>query len=140
MAMIGLDRVAGWFGASAVAAWSAGGRTLQTTPQMDVAELARRMEVGEVAVLDVRGAAEWEAGHLPGVENIPVGLLTERLDELPRDRPLVLQCQGGARSAIAASVLQAHGFDHVVNMAGGYNAWVAAGHPTETSAAAAEVA
>jgi hydroxyacylglutathione hydrolase len=67
---------------------------------------------------------------LPGVRNIPVGYLVERLKELPTDRPLVLHCQGGARSAIAASVLEARGFTNVVNMVGGYLAWKQAGLPT----------
>ena len=134
LAMIGLDRVAGWFGAEAVGAWAAEGRALQTVPQITSAELAERMRDGSVAVLDVRGAAEWEAGHLPGVENVPVGYLADRLDEVPRDRPLVLHCQAGARSAIAASVLQAKGFGNVVNLVGGYAAWQAGGHPVERGA------
>ncbi|MBW3535148.1 MAG: glycerol-3-phosphate acyltransferase, partial [Gemmatimonadetes bacterium] len=82
-------------------------------------------------VLDVRGRAEWESGHLPGVENIPVGFLTDRLGEIPRDRPVVVQCQGGGRSAIAASVLQAHGYDNVANLPGGFVEWEAQGHPVE---------
>src|SRR5690606_32220434 len=89
---------------------------------------ARLMEHG-AAVIDVRGRNEWEAGHLPGVPNIPVGYLAERLDEIPTDRPVVLHCQGGARSAIAASLLQARGLGNVVNMVGGYGAWQQAGLP-----------
>jgi hydroxyacylglutathione hydrolase len=68
------------------------------------------------------------------VENLPLGHLEERLGELPRDRPLVLHCQSGARSAIAASVLRSHGFDNVIDLQGGYAAWQAAGHPTEHGA------
>jgi hydroxyacylglutathione hydrolase len=99
-------------------------------------ELASRMDAdavagGQLAVVDVRGRAEWEAGHLPGVPNIPLGALPERLAELPRDRPVVLHCQGGSRSAIAASVLRAHGFQDVVNLEGGYRAWEGGGHPVE---------
>lgn len=131
LAMIGLDAVSGYFGTGAVASWAAEDRALQTTPQIGAVELAERLRADEVRVVDVRGAAEWEAGHLPGVENIPVGYLADRLDEIPRDRPLVLQCQGGARSAIAASVLQAKGLPDVINLADGYAAWVAAGNPTE---------
>jgi hydroxyacylglutathione hydrolase len=89
------------------------------------------LKKGEVAVVDVRGRAEWEAGHLPGVENVPLGYLTDRLDLMPRDKPLVLQCQGGARSAIAASVLRAKGFDNVVNLTGGFAAWQNAGLPVD---------
>jgi hydroxyacylglutathione hydrolase len=134
LAMIGLDRVAGYFGTEAVQAWAAERRGLQTTSQIDSGELAERLRAGTVAVLDVRGAAEWEAGHLPGVDNIPVGYLLDRADEIPRGRPLVVHCQGGARSAIAASVLQANGFRDVVNLAGGYAEWQAGGNPVEHGA------
>jgi hydroxyacylglutathione hydrolase len=89
---------------------------------------------GEATVIDVRGSAEWEAGHLPGVPNVPVGYLAERLDELSTDLPLIVHCQGGAPSAIAASVLKARGIRNVVNLAGGYAAWERAGLPTTRDA------
>ncbi len=92
------------------------------------------LERGAVTELDVRAADEWESGHLPGVANIPLGYLTERLDEVPRGSPLVTQCQGGGRSAIAASILKAHGFATVRNLAGGFAAWKAAGLPVERPA------
>ena len=136
LAMIGLDRVSGYFGAEVMDAWAAAGGTLDTVPQMDAEELARRQEAGDVAVLDVRGHAEWEAGHLPGVKNIPVGYLTERLNEIPRDRPVVVHCQSGARSAIAASILRAKGLTNVVNLTGGFDAWQAGGHRVEREAGA----
>jgi hydroxyacylglutathione hydrolase len=139
LAMIGLDRVAGWFAGEAVAEYAADGRALGTVPQIAPQELAERLLGGEVTALDVRGRAEWEAGHLPGVENIPVGYLTQRLDELPRDRPLVVHCQSGARSAIAASVLRAGGMTNVVNLTGGFAAWEAGGHPVRTGVPAEEL-
>ena len=140
LAMIGLDRVAGYLGAEAFDEWAAGGRELGTIPQIGATELAARRQAGDVAVLDVRGHAEWEAGHLPGVENIPVGYLAERLDEVPRDRPVVVHCQSGARSAIAASVLRARGLTNVVNLTGGFAEWQARGHPVERSASAGALA
>ena len=140
LAMIGLDRVSGYLGTDAIDEWAVGGRELGTVPQISAAELAERRQAGEVAVIDVRGHAEWEAGHLPGVENIPVGYLADHLDELPRDRPVVVHCQSGARSAIAASVLRARGFTNIVNLAGGFAEWQARGHPVERSATAGEFA
>jgi len=131
LAMIGLDRVAGYLDAGVLDAWFAAGGELGAIPQMSAAELEARRASSHLAVLDVRGRAEWEAGHLPGVENIPVGQLVERLGELPRDRPLVVQCQSGARSAIAASVLRAHGLTNVINLTGGFAEWQAGGHPVE---------
>ncbi|HEX6372876.1 MAG TPA: MBL fold metallo-hydrolase [Longimicrobium sp.] len=137
LAMIGLDRVAGFFTADVIDAWRAAGRETGTVQQMTADELADRIASGDVNVVDVRGAAEWEAGHLPGVPNVPVGYLAERLAELPADRPVVVHCQGGARSAIAASVLQANGVRSVANLPGGYQEWVAGGHSVEREEAAA---
>jgi hydroxyacylglutathione hydrolase len=94
-------------------------------------QLAEQLRSGAVNVLDVRGQAEWEAGHIPGIANIPLGYLADRITEVPTDRPLVLHCQGGSRSAIAASVLAAHGIPHVVNLAGGFGRWAREGHEVE---------
>ena len=136
LAMIGLDLVAGHFGTEVVAAWAADRNELGTVPQITAKELAERLADGDIAVLDVRGQSEWEAGHLPGVPNIPVGYLAQRLDELPRNKPLVLHCESGARSAIAASLLQAKGLTNVINLAGGFSDWQKAGFPVERGAQA----
>lgn len=133
---IGLDRLAGYFTGGVIQEWLTGGRQLGSTDQVSAGELAGRLDAGalergELAVVDVRGAAEWEAGHIPGVPNIPLGSLPQRLAELPRDIPVVVHCQSGARSAIAASVLQRAGFDNVVNLDGGIAAWRAGGHSIE---------
>ena len=86
---------------------------------------------GEAIVVDVRGHAEWAAGHLPGATNIPLGYLAERIGELPTDRLVLVQCQGGSRSAIAASVLERHGCPQVANVIGGIVAWQRAELPVE---------
>jgi hydroxyacylglutathione hydrolase len=129
LAMIGLDRVVGVTGQDALEAWTAAGRELGTISQATAPEVAAMLERGEATVVDVRGRAEWEAGHLPGVPNIPVGYLAERLAELTTGRPVVVYCQGGSRSAIAASLLQARGVRNVVNLVGGFAAWQEAGLP-----------
>ena len=133
LAMIGLDRAAGYLRPEALEAWAAGGRTLAVTRQMSADELAAAMQSGEVRVLDVRDPAEWEGGHLPGVPNVPLGYLEERLEQVPRDRPVVVHCQGGGRSAIAASLLEAHGVE-AVNLTGGYRGWAASGGRVEGGA------
>jgi hydroxyacylglutathione hydrolase len=81
--------------------------------------------------VDVRGQSEWESGHLPGAVHIPLGELPARMDELPKDGPLVMQCQTGSRSSIASSLLQAHGFRNVTNLHGGITAWRRAGLPVD---------
>ena len=140
LAMISLDRVTGYFGSEVVNQWAERGRELATIPQITSNELAERVRTGDVAVLDVRGHAEWEAGHLPGTENIPLGYLTDRLEEIPRDKPLVVHCQSGARSAIATSVLRANGLTNVINLTGGFASWQDAGHPVERAEASEALA
>jgi len=76
-------------------------------------------------VIDVRHDGEWNEGHLPSAIHIPLGHLAERIAEVPDDKPVVVHCQGGGRSSIAASLLQKMGRKNVANLAGGYKAWVA---------------
>jgi hydroxyacylglutathione hydrolase len=123
-----LDRVAGCFGAEALGAWTHAGRPLATIGRITARDLVQRMDAG-VAVVDVRSRAEWEAGHIPGAPNIPAGELGDRIGELPEARPLVVHCQGGTRSAIAASVLDAKGVTGVLDLPGGFAEWEGAGLP-----------
>ena len=139
LAMIGLDRVGGYFGDGLVESWFAAGHERGRVPQITSADLAERLHRGEVHVVDVRGRTEWEAGHIPGVPNIPVGYLSDHLSEIPRDRPVVVHCQSGGRSAIAASVLHAHGHTNVINLAGGFAEWEQSGRTVERATASAGV-
>jgi len=106
------------------------GRIKEITPQ----ELHGIL--GGVQIIDVREAEEYLAGHLPGAVNIPRGLLEFRVDGHPvlcdRGCTIVMQCQSGGRSALATVAMQELGYKNVVNLAGGYAAWKAAGLPTET--------
>lgn len=70
---------------------------------------------------------------LPGAREIPLADLTEALDGLDRAEPLVVYCESGYRSQIAASVLAANGFTDVSDVVGGYTAWRHAGLPTDAS-------
>jgi hydroxyacylglutathione hydrolase len=131
LAMIGLDHVTGYFGVDSLAGWEEAGQALGSTAQIDARTLAPMVSRGDVQVIDVRGASEWDAGHVPGVPNIPLPTLRARLGEIRRDRPVIVQCQSGSRSAIAASVLRAAGIERVMNLAGGFAAWRDAGLPVE---------
>ena len=123
LAMIGLDRVTQWYDACVVDEWKKSGKTLATVKRTDMKSVAERLKRGEINVLDVRNASEWAAGHLPGATHIPVGYLPDRINEVPRDKPLVVHCQGGTRSAIATSVLQKLGVKEVEDYGGGYSEW-----------------
>ncbi len=83
--------------------------------------------------VDVRAPREREDKRIPGSISVPLNHLAERLGELPADRPLLVYCAGGYRSSIAASLLEAHGFTDVTEIAGGIAAWQTAQLPVETS-------
>ena len=93
---------------------------LETQPQP--ATPAAKLDLEQAFVLDVRARSEYEAGHLEGATQIHAGRLTHNLGRIPRDRPVVVHCQGGARSAAAVSLLRAEGFDNIVDLQGGYAA------------------
>ena len=138
LALIGIDSITGFFGEPAIARALAGGEPLKTIAQITPAELSQQLPSVGGLVIDVRSAAEWATGHLPGALHVPLGYLAGRLDSLPRTTTLITQCQSGARSAIAASLLEKHGFDHVLNLTGGIAQWRAAGLPIVEGANASQ--
>lgn len=122
---IGIDNVVGNFNADIVR--ESGLRTesyLSATPQ----QLRPRIESGEVKLLDVRAATEFHDGHIARAEHRFLGKLLREIKGIDKSKPVVAQCLGGGRSAIATSILQRAGFD-VTNMSGGFSAWEAAGLP-----------
>jgi hydroxyacylglutathione hydrolase len=134
LAGIGLERLAGYFASELVGAWGGSRGQLQTLPEVKLAEVSGRLGAHRNGmVLDVRGAGEWEAGHIAGALNIPLGDLDQRLDEIPRDHPVIVHCQTGARAAMAASILRARGFNDVRQFSGGFAEWRAAGQPVESA-------
>ena len=93
-------------------------------PEMSPHELKRRMDAGEpLELIDVREPFESEIARIEGAKLIPLGEITERLDELNRERPIVVHCHSGKRSAQAARLLQQRGFGNVYNLEGGIDAW-----------------
>ncbi len=101
---------------------------------LDAAEAAIR---AADVLLDVREADEFHAGHIPGALNIPRGLLEFKLSGAPelsaRDLSIVLYCKTSGRAALAACSLQAMGYLQVQSLAGGFDAWSAAGKAQVTA-------
>jgi hydroxyacylglutathione hydrolase len=133
LAMIGLDRIAGYFDAAVVDEWSAAGRRPGTTPQITVQDLRESLARGAVTLVDVRNDNEWNAGYIDGARHITLGHLADRIDEIPLTKPIVVQCAAGMRSAIGASLLQARGVENVINLIGGIGEWRKAGFGTTTN-------
>jgi hydroxyacylglutathione hydrolase len=82
--------------------------------------------------VDVRAPKEREQKYIVGSLSIPLNHLVEKLQDLPKDRALLVYCAGGYRSSIAASLLQSHGFERVAEIAGGIAGWEAAKLPVRT--------
>jgi rhodanese-related sulfurtransferase len=97
-----------------------------TVPQVEPDDAHGMVESGAL-LLDVREQDEWDAGHAPDAQFIPLGEVSVRVGELPRDRRIVVVCRSGARSDRAAQFLADQGLD-AVNVSGGMRAWVASGY------------
>jgi rhodanese-related sulfurtransferase len=82
-------------------------------------------------VLDVRTQEEWNEFHAPNTTLIPLDQLISRLNEVPRDRQIVVVCRSGNRSQEGRDILLNAGFEQVTSMTGGLNEWRASGFPTE---------
>jgi len=125
---VGLDRIVGWCEPAGMDAYkAAGGRTVATA-EVDIAEGRRLAETGAATVLDVRRASEFSQGHIPGATNISHTRLAAHVENVPKDKPVLINCRSGGRSARAAALLQRRGYD-VINLAGGFLAWEKAGAP-----------
>lgn len=120
---IGVDNIGGYVKPSAIDELKDKGINVESYEVMKPENIAEKVKNNEVHVLDVRKKDEWNEGHIPEANHIMLGYLPDKIDEVPTDKPVVLHCQSGARSAIATSVLKAHGVKDVINMQGGFGAW-----------------
>jgi len=99
-------------------------------PEIDVDELARRLDDGAV-LIDVRETEEYVEAHVPGALLMPLSELPGRIDDLPEGSPLLIICRSGARSMKAGQLLAGAGHDPI-NVAGGTMAWMASGRDIAT--------
>ncbi|MHB1353140.1 MAG: rhodanese-like domain-containing protein [Thiobacillus sp.] len=111
-------------------AWSFVGGSLSGVEQADTLK-ATRLFNDDALVLDVREDKEYAAGHIPKAKHIPLGQLQSRLNELDKhkNKPVLVTCRSGNRSAHACRILKKAGFETVYNQAGGILAWERANLP-----------
>jgi hydroxyacylglutathione hydrolase len=124
LARVGIDRVVGSL-AQGMAGWTREDLPVEHVPQITVERLAGLIERDEVQTLDVRRPLEWEQGHVARAVHRPLNALPAGLRDLDPARPTAAYCKGGYRSSIATSLLQRAGFSDVMNVAGGFDAWLA---------------
>jgi rhodanese-related sulfurtransferase len=107
----------------------------QPIPTVDVTEASRQLASTDHPVpllVDVREPSEFGLLRVPGAILVPLSTFTSRFEELPHDRPLLVMCAVGGRSARATEFLIANGYPDAHNVAGGITAWNAAGLPVRT--------
>lgn len=126
---VGLDRIMGYI-QGGMQAWASSGKKIGQIRTISVHEL-NEMIIGRnsIRILDVRTAAEYAGSHISGSVNIHWPDLRTYHTELQPNEPIAVMCATGSRSGIACSILKRNGFTDVMNVAGGYNAWMAAGFP-----------
>ena len=101
-----------------------GARDEAAIPTMSAPELKRKMDACEpFELIDVREPFEYEIARIDGAKLIPLGEIAERVNELQRERPIVVHCHSGQRSAQAVRLLQQRGFANLYNLEGGIDAW-----------------
>ncbi|HZS53886.1 MAG TPA: rhodanese-like domain-containing protein [Bryobacteraceae bacterium] len=122
---IGFDHVNGYL-KSGMQALAGRPDLLRMTERVTAPMLADELaSVYPPLLLDVRNPREWAAKHIQGSVNIPLNHLETRIAQIPSDRRIAIQCAGGYRSSIAASVLHRHGITNLIELAGGTAAWEA---------------
>lgn len=124
---VGFDRILGWLDGG-MHAWSVAGFPVDHVPQISAHQLDALSKSGsEPFILDVRGKLEFETLHLDRAIHMQAPDTRKRYGEIPRDKTVHVICNSGHRSSLACSILKQHGFEKVVNVAGGMTAFSAAG-------------
>jgi hydroxyacylglutathione hydrolase len=134
LALIGVDKISGWYDPGALDLWRGRHGKLAAIEQLQASQWQQQPKH---LVLDVRTAMEFRAGHIPGALHIPLGHLPEALGKLSfsPDSAVIVHCQAGARSAVALSFLVKMGFRNLINLSGGFADYQRLGLPVETGGA-----
>lgn len=122
LSLIGLDDVRGWIPASALPEYCRLGGVLERLVEIDAAAALQRQAAGHL-LLDVRTTSEWNTGRIPEAVHAPLTRLVDCVRELDRDTPLIVYCEAGVRSRVAAAALRRVGFRSVASLAGGFTAY-----------------
>jgi glyoxylase-like metal-dependent hydrolase (beta-lactamase superfamily II)/rhodanese-related sulfurtransferase len=134
LARVGLERVIGTLNGG-MQAWTGAAEEI---PQITVDDLAR--EKADLQIIDVRREQEFASGHIEGAALMPLHKLESLLPTLDPAKPIAVHCKGGYRSAIACSLIQRAGFKSVMNVIGGFDAWVTTQKPVTAGSSASEPA
>jgi glyoxylase-like metal-dependent hydrolase (beta-lactamase superfamily II)/rhodanese-related sulfurtransferase len=128
---VGTDNIVGYLDGGMVA-WAVAGLNTDNISLISAEQLHDRITGdNSFILLDVRGKLEYEDNHIKGAVNIPVADLRTRHSELDKNKTIIVLCSTGNRSSLGASILKQHGFQNVINVAGGMSGYSAAGYTRE---------
>lgn len=120
---IGYDLPKGWL-AGGMKVWRTAAEEIVLMPLWDVRTLREQIQRSDdLFVLDVRQIGEWNSGHIKNAVHITGATLPERINEVPKNRPIAVVCGSGYRASVATSILRRQGHSHVFNVLGGMTAW-----------------
>ena len=102
-------------------------------PRVNTLQATQMMNRDNALVLDVREPEHYAAGHILGAKNLPLAQLEQRAGEFDKykSKPVIVICDTGSVAARAVALLKGRGFSNVVNLAGGFRAWLQGGLPVE---------
>jgi hydroxyacylglutathione hydrolase len=121
LSRVGYDNTLGYL-EGGMEAWIAAGKELGTIASITAEEFANRVKNDGNAIVDVRKPTEYDAEHLTAALNLPLDFVNDSMAEMEKDKPYYIHCAGGYRSMIFASILQARGFEKLVDVKGGFKA------------------
>ena len=116
---IGLDNIFGFVDVGKIKELYTGDLSKSNMVTIDTVKANKDAEI-----IDIRGVAEFNSGHIVGAKNVFIGTLLQNLDKVPKDKPVIMHCQGGDRAAIGYSLLVKAGYTNIANYSGGINEWV----------------
>lgn len=124
---IGLDNIMGYVPSTDT--FTSEGGKLEKVRMVDIDEVKKLQQAPNVQLVDLRGATEYQSGHMNGADHIFVGTLLNHLDKVSKSKKVVVFCQGGDRASIGYSLLAKEGFENIWNYSPGMNEWVNQGNP-----------
>jgi glyoxylase-like metal-dependent hydrolase (beta-lactamase superfamily II)/rhodanese-related sulfurtransferase len=121
LARVGYDYTIGFL-KGGFEAWKKSGKEIDTIRSANANELADAINSGSAIVVDVRKENEYMSEHIDGAINLPLDNINDSMNALDKNKTYYVHCAGGYRSMIFNSVLKARGFDHLIDITGGFNA------------------
>jgi hydroxyacylglutathione hydrolase len=132
LARVGYDYTIGFLKGS-FAAWKAAGKEVDSIQSIDADLLAAIQEKETISIVDVRKENEFNTEHLVSAENLPLDSINQGMAQLDQQKTYYIHCAGGYRSMIFASILRARGYQHLIDVKGGFSAIKKSGKFTTTT-------